>query len=158
MVSSNEMELSDIYLGLGRDRFDDILATVSMGSLKTFQVYETFKIRTRLSKLNRDRLKKAAPKLWSRIEEGDQDLAKEIAQGSLVSHMDFVVAVLDFLEIPHDGRGFFEKDAEATAKLADGWQARVFGEFKETHPVALVLLYINHLDWEMSEPTEVFTG
>ena len=99
-----------------------------------------------------------AMKLWSRIEEGDQDLTKEIAQGSLVSHMDFVVAVLDFLEIPHDGHGFFEKDAEATDKLADGWQARVFGEFKESHPVALVLLYINHLDWEMSEPTEVFTG
>jgi hypothetical protein len=152
------MELSEIYIGLGRDRFDDILGTVAMGSLKTFKVYETFKIRARLSKLNRDRLKKAAPKLWARLEEGDQELAKEIAQGSLVSHMDFVVAALDFLEIPHDGHGFFEKDAEASDKLVDGWQARLFSEFKDSHPMALVLLYINHLDWEMSDPTEVFAG
>lgn len=152
------MELSDIYLGLGRDRFDDVLGTVSMGSLKTFQVFESFKIRTRLSKLNRSRLRLAAPKLWARIEDGDQDLAKEIAQGCLVSHMDFVVSALDFLGIPHDGHGFFEKEAEATEKLVDGWQAKVFGEFKDKYPPALVLLYVNHLDWEMQEPTEVFVG
>lgn len=152
------MQLSDIYHGLGRDRFDAVLSTVSMGSLKTFKVYETFKIRTHLNKLNRERLKNAAPRLWARIEEGDQDLAKEIAQGALVSHMDFVVGALDLLEIPHDGHGFFDKDAEASEKLTDGWQKRVFDEFREKYTEALVLLYINHLDWEMSEPTEVFTG
>jgi len=152
------MQLSEIYTGLGRDRFDEVLATVFMGSLKTFKVYDTFKIRTHLSKLNRERLKNAAPKLWTRIDQGDEDLAKEIAQGALVSHMDFVVEVLDFLEIPHDGHGFFDKDAEASEKLVDGWQARIYGEFREKYPEALVLLYVNHLDWEMAEPTAAFTG
>lgn len=152
------MQLSEIYAGLGRDRFDAVLAAVSMGSLKTFKVYDTFKIRTHLSKLNRERLRNAAPKLWARIEQGDEDLAKEIAQGALISHMDFIVEALDFLEIPHDGHGFFDKDAEASGKLVDGWQARLHGEFREKYPEALVLLYINHLEWEMGEPAAAFTG
>jgi hypothetical protein len=152
------MQLSEIYAGLGRDRFDAVLATVSMGSLKTFKVYDAFKIRTHLSKLNRERLRNAAPKLWARIEQGDEDLAKEIAQGALISHMNFIVEALDFLEIPHDGHGFFDKDAEASEKLVDGWQARLYGEFREKYPDALVLLYINHLEWEMGEPAAAFTG
>lgn len=152
------MELSEIYAGLGRERFDEVLASVSMGSLKTFQVYETFKVRTRLSKLNRDRLRKAGPRLWARIAEGDEDVAKEIAQGALVSNMEFVVEALDFLGIAHDGSGFFDKDAEASEKLTEGWQGRLFSEFRERFSEALVLLYINHLDWEMGEPTEVFLG
>ena len=145
-------------MGLGRERFDAVLAAVSMGSLKTFKVYDTFKIRTHLTKLNRERLRNSAPKLWARIEQGDEDLAKEIAQGALISHMDFIVEALDFLEIPHDGHGFFDKDAEASEKLVDGWQARLHQEFREKHPEALVLLYVNHLEWEMGEPTTAFTG
>ena len=153
-----EMQLSEIFSGLGRDRFDAVLALVSMGSLKTFKVYDTFKIRTHLSKLNRERLRNAAPKLWARIQQGDEDLAKEIAQGALISHMDFIIEALDFLQIPHDGYGFFDKDAEASEKLVDGWQARVCDEFREKRPEALVLLYVNHLEWEMGEPAEAFTG
>lgn len=152
------MQLSEIYAGLGRDRFDAVLATVSMGALKTFKVYDTFKIRTHLSKLSRERLRNAAPRLWARIEQGDEDLAKEIAQGALISHMPFIVAALDFLGIPHDGNGFFDKDAEASEKLVDGWQARLYEEFRQKYPEALVLLYINHLEWEMGEPTAAFTG
>jgi hypothetical protein len=72
--------------------------------------------------------------------------------------MDFIVEALDFLEIPHDGHGFFDKDAEASEKLVDGWQARLYGEFREKYPEALVLLYVNHLEWEMGEPTAAFTG
>jgi len=134
------------------------LAAVSMGALKTFKVYDAFKIRTHLSKLNRERLRNAAPKLWARIEQGDEDLAKEVAQGALVSHMDLVVEALDFLEIPHDGNGFFDKDAEASEKLVDGWQSRLFEALREKYPESLVLLYINHLEWEMGEPTAAFTG
>ena len=152
------MTLSEVFQGLGRDRFDAILRGVSMGSLKTYQVYESFKIRTHLSKLNRDRLRKAAQKLWERIEGGDEDLSREVAQGALVSNIGIVVDVLDFLEIPHDGNGFFDKDASADERLQDGWQAKVMAEFSEKHPEALLLLYVNHLNFELGEPTEVFLG
>ncbi len=152
------MELTEVYRKLGRERFDDLLRCVSMGGLKTFKVYETFKIRTRLTKLNRDRLRKAAPRLWERIEQGDQDLAKELAQGILVSHIGFVAEVLDFLGIPHDGNGFFDQNANVNEKLTEGWQARVLDEFRERYPEPLILLYVNHLDWEQGEMEDVFRG
>ena len=85
----------------------------------------TFKAHARLNKLNREHLRKAAPRLWERLQEGDEDLAREIAQGVLVSNLAFVVEVLDFLEIPHDGNGFFDKDGAAAEKLTEGWQKRV---------------------------------
>ncbi len=129
-----------------------------MGGLKTFQVYESFKIRTRLTKLNRDRLRKAAPRLWERIEQGDEDLAKELAQGVLISHIRFVAEALDFLGIEHDGNGFFDKDADLDKKLSDGWRQRLLEEFKERYPESLILLYVNHLDWERGETEEVFLG
>ena len=158
MLSSKEMELSEVYRGLGRERFGDLLRCVSMGGLKTFQVYESFKIRTRLSKLNRDRLRKAAPRLWERIEQGDEDLAKELAQGVLVSQIGFVVEALDFLGIEHDGNGFFDKDAKVDEKLIEGWQSRVLEQFRDSHPEALILLYVNHLEWEQGDKSEVFLG
>lgn len=153
------MTLSEVFRGLGRERFDAVLKAVSMGALKTYQVYETFKIRTHLSKLNRDRLRKAGPRLWERLEAGDDDdLARELAQGALVSNLDLVVDVLDFLEIPHDGNGFFDKDASAEERLTDGWQERAVKEFKEKHPEPLLLLYLNHLHLELGEPENVFLG
>ena len=158
MVSSKEMELTEVYRGLGRERFEELLRSVSMGGLKTFQIYESFKIRTRMPKLNRDRLRKAVPRLWERIEQGDEDLAKELAQGVLVSHIQFVAEALDFLGIEHDGNGFFDKDANVEEKLTDGWQARVLEQFRERYSESLVLLYVNHLEWEQGEQEEVFLG
>lgn len=152
------MTLSGVFRELGRERFDAVLRAVSMGSLKTYQAYETFKIRTRLSKLNRDRLRKAAPRLWERLEQGEEDLARELAQGALVSNIGLVVDVLDFLEIPHDGNGFFDKDASGEERLTEGWEKRVFDEFREKHPEPLLLLYINHLHFELGEPDAVFVG
>ena len=152
------MTLSQVFAGLGDERFEATLKLVSMGALKTYQLFDSFKVRTRLNKLNRDRLRKAAPKLWERLKDGDEDLAKEIAQGVLVCHIDFVVEALDFLGIEHDGSGFFDKEASADDKLTDGWRKRLLEEFREKHPEPLILLYINHLDWELGEPTEVFTG
>ena len=43
-------------------------------------------------------------------------------------------------------------------RSVDGWQARLYEEFRGKYPEALVLLYVNHLDWEMGEPTAAFTG
>ena len=152
------MELSEVYRKLGRERFEELLKGVSMGGLKTFQLYESFKIRTRLTKLNRDRLRKAARKLWERVEQGDEELAKELAQGVLISHIGFVAEALDFLGIEHDGNGFFDKDAKVEEKLTEGWQARVLAEFGERYPESLILLYVNHLNWEQGGAEEVFLG
>ncbi len=152
------MTLSAIFTGLGRDRFEDLLGTVSMGGLRTYKIFETFKIRSRLHKLNRQKLRDAAPKLWERLDATDEELAREIAQGVLVSNLTLVVAALDFLGIAHDGNGFFDKDADAEAKLEPGWQRRLFDHMETDWPESVVLLYINHLDWELAKPETVFVG
>ena len=152
------MTLSAIFEGLGRERFDDLLGRVSMGSLRTYKLFESFKVRARLLKLNRQKLRASAPKLWDRLVEGDEELAREIAQGVLVSNLDLVVASLDFLGIPHDGNGFFDKDAEAEEKLQEGWRQKLFDHMQPDWPESVVLLYINHLDWELAEPQQVFVG
>ena len=152
-----QMELSEVYRALGQERFDELLGQVSMGSLRTYKLFDTFKVHARLNKLNRERLRKASPRLWERLQEGDEDLAREIAQGVLVSNLAFVVEVLDFLEIPHDGDGFFDKDGAAAEKLTEGWQKRVFEEFRAAlSRKPLILLYINHLDWELAKPDAPF--
>lgn len=152
------MTLSELLRGLGQERFEALLKEVSMGALRTYKLVDSFKVRAHLLKLNREKLRKAAPKLWERLGDGDEDLARELSQGMLVSHLDFVVEALDHLGIEHDGNGFFDKDAQANDKLSDGWQQKLLAEFRERYPEHLILLYINHLDWELGEPTEVFVG
>jgi hypothetical protein len=152
------MELTDAYKALGQSRFESLVGAVSIGALKTYSVYESFKVRIHLTKLNRQRLRRAAPRLWDRISDGDGDLARDFAQAVLVSNIDLIVNVLDFLEIPHDGNGFFDKDADPGEKLSDGWQQRVFDKFREGNTPEVVLLYINHLGWEMDKLDEPFTG
>lgn len=150
-----QMELSEVYVALGKERFDELIGQISMGSLRTYQLVESFKVRARLNKLNRERLRKATPQLWERLKEGDEDLASELAQAVLVSNIEFVVEVLDFLEIPHDA-GFYDKNSPVAEKLTEGWQKRVWDEFRARRPEALILLYINHLDWELAEPSPPF--
>jgi hypothetical protein len=152
------MTLAEVIRGLGRERFDELLANVSMGALRTYRLFDTFKARAHLLKLSRERLRKSAPKLWERIEAGDEDLARELSQGVLVSHLDFVVEALDRLGIAHDGNGFFDKDADVAGKLVGGWRADLFETFRERYPEALILLYINHLDWELDAIEKVFVG
>ena len=151
-----QMELSEVYRELGKERFDELIGQISMGSLRTYTVFESFKVHARLQKLNRERLRRATPQFWSRLEEGDEALAREIAQAVLVSNIGFVVEVLDFLEIPHDGGGFFNKEGAAAEKLSEGWRQRVFDEFRERYAHSLILLYINHLDWELAKPSTPF--
>jgi hypothetical protein len=149
------MQVSDIFVALGESAFEQMLRTVSIGKLKTFQLYERVKLRFHMAKLNAESLRKAAPRLYARIATPDNEFAVDVAQTILVSHLDMIRAVLDHIGIPHED-GFFAKDLDATGKLTPGWQQRVFDEFKAKFPEPLLIFYINHLDLELSKEPEIF--
>lgn len=149
------MQLTDIFLKLGRDNFDQLLRSVSIGRLKTFQLFERVKARLHVHKLNAETLRKAGPRAWSRLEGGEQDFAEDLAQAILVSHMDMIRAVLDHLEIPHQD-GFFSKDADLAGRFKDGWQQAAWDKFRGAYPPAALLFYLNHLGWEVAKTPEVF--
>ena len=149
------MHISDVYLGLGQDAFGQLIRGISIGKLKTYQIYEGFKVRAHLQKVNTESLRKAVPKLWERIGEGDEDFAKDLAQAVLVSHLDMITAVLDFLTIPHEN-GFFAKDMDSKPYFPEGWEGRVYENFRGTWPEALLLFYMNHLRWELLGAEEVY--
>jgi len=143
------MALTDVFLTLNEGEFGKLIGSVSMGKLKTYQLYDRIKTRTHLAKLNAENLQKAAPRLWSRIGEKDEEFAQDLSQAVLVCHLDMIVAVLNFLGIPHED-GFFAKDVDASPYLTDGWQERVIEKFKGVYPEALVRFYTAHLAWELS--------
>ena len=149
------MQLSDIFLGLGEPAFTQLVRAVSIGKLKTYQLYERMKIRFHLAKLNNEGLRKAEPRFWARITERDEDFATDLAQAILVSHLDMIKAVLDELGIPNED-GFFAKDIDGSKYLTEGWQQRVLEKFKTTFPEPLLLFYINHLGWEVAKTETVF--
>jgi len=151
------MQLSDIFLGLGEDTFQQLMRAVSIGRLKTYQIFDRVKTRLHLTKLNSETLRKAAPRIWARLQERDEEFATDVAQTILVSHLDMIRAVLDFLEIPHED-GFFAKDADVTSHLTEGWRERVWEKFHATFPPAALLFYINHLAWEIAKAEDVFVG
>src|SRR5690606_37447948 len=103
------------FQGLGEPAFRELLGQISMSRLKIYQIYDAVKVRTHLTKLNAESLRKAAPRLWARVAEGEEDFATELAQAILVSKLDVVVEVLDSLGIPHN-EGFFEKDIDLASQ------------------------------------------
>src|SRR5690242_5671333 len=143
------MQLCDIFLGLGEDNLQNNLRSVSMGRLRTYQLFDRMKARLHLNKLNSETLRKSAPRVWSRIEAHDDEFATDIAQAILVSHLDMIKAVLDHLGIPHED-GFFAKDAEIAGYLKDGWREGAWEKFHAAFPPAALLFYINHLAWEIA--------
>jgi hypothetical protein len=149
------MQLCDIFLRLGQDNFQQNMRSVSMGRLKTYQLYDRVKTRLHLSKLNSETLRKCAPRVWARIEAHDDEFATDISQAILVSHLDMIKAVLDHLGIPHED-GFFAKDAEVAGYLKDGWRQSTWEKFHATFPAAPLLFYINHLAWEIAKAEDVF--
>ena len=149
------MDISDVYLGLGQDTFAQLTRGISIGKLKTYQIYEGFKVRAHLQKVNTETLRKATPRLWQRIVDRDEDFARDMAQSILVSHLDMIAAVLDELGVPHEG-GFFAKDLDAAKYFPEGWEVRLMEKFHSTYPEALLLFYINHLRWELLQATDVF--
>ena len=46
------MQLSDIFLGLGEDNFLQLMRSVSMGRLRTYQLFDRVKTRLHLHKLS----------------------------------------------------------------------------------------------------------
>ena len=150
------MQIADIFLRLGEERFGELMRSVSMGRLRTFQLFDALKTRVHLHKLNSETLRNAAPRLWTRLgEENSGDLAGDLAQAILVSHLDLIKAVLDELGVPHE-EGFFAKDADVSGYLKDGWQQRVWEKFHGAFPPAALLFYINHLAWEVAKAEDVF--
>jgi hypothetical protein len=151
------MEISEVYQGLGPDAFAQLIRGISIGKLRTYQIYEGFKVRARLNKLNTEALRKSSPKFWDRIGAGDEEFGRDLAQAVLVSHLDLIAAVLDFLGVPHEN-GFFAKDMDAKPYFTGGWEDRVFGQFRSGYSEPLVLFYINHLRWELLGATDVYRG
>lgn len=149
------MQMCGVFQALGPDVFRDLLRHVSIGKMRTYQVYDRFKARAHLTKLNSEALRKAHPALWARIEAGEEDFATDLSQVFLISHLDMIVNVLDFLSIPHQD-GFFDKDLAPEKYLTDGWQERVFNEFSAKYPRNVLLFYINHLDWELTKADKLF--
>ena len=150
------MQLCDIFLGLDEATFQDLMRSVSIGKLKRFKLYDRVKTRVHLAKLSSETLRKATPRMWARLTERDDDFATDLAQAVLVSHLELIKGVLDFLGVPHD-EGFFAKDADVSTYLQPGWQQRVWEKFHETVPPAPLLFYINHLAWETLKAEDVFT-
>jgi len=148
------MHISDVYQSVGADGFAQLVRGISMGKLKTYQIYEGFKVRAHLHKLNTETLRKATPRLWERAL-AEEDFAKDLAQAILVSRLDMIIAVLDFLTVPHEN-GFFAKDMDPKPYFNEGWEGRVFEKFRGSYPEPMLLFYMNHLRWELLEAAEAY--
>jgi hypothetical protein len=151
------MQLCDIFLGLGEETFSQLLRSISLGKLKTYQLFDRLKTRLYLNKLNSETLRKSAPRSWARLQEKDDEFATELSQAILVSHMDMIVAVLNHLGVPHQD-GFFDKDADVAEYLKEGWRAEAWDKFHASFPPAALLFYINHLAWEVAKTEDVFVA
>jgi hypothetical protein len=149
------MQLSGVFLQLGEERLPQLLRGISIGKLKTYQLYERFKTRTHLAKVNTESLRKAAPRFWQRLNEQDEEFATDLAQAILISHMDMIAAVLNFLGVPNE-EGFFAKDLDAKQYLTEGWQTRVYERFKAEYPEMMLLFYVNHLGWELGGEKQAY--
>lgn len=149
------MQLSDVYVGLGEEAFGRLIRGISISRLKTYQLYDGLKARAHMAKMNTESLRKATPKFWERLNERDEEFAKDMAQAVLVSHLDMIVAVLDFAGIPNEN-GFFAKDMDPKPYLTEGWEKRVYERFRESYPEPLLLFYINHLAWELMNAAAPF--
>ena len=149
------MQMCGVFQALGPDIFHELVRGISIGKLRTYQVYERFKARARLVKLNSEALRKAEPRFWARIETGEEDFATDLSQVFLLSHLDMIVDVLNSLGIPHEN-GFFDKDLKPEQYLTEGWQRRVFDEHSSKYERAILLFYINHLDWELTKTEQIF--
>ena len=155
VIRSWMMQISGIFLALGEDVFGELVRHVSLGRLRTYQLFDQIKARTHLVKLNNEHLRKAIPRLWARIQEGEEDLAVDLSQAILVSHLDMIIEALNLLGIPHQD-GFFAKDSDVKGYLTEGWQQRVFEALKDKYSQAVVIFYINHLGVETGVTEDVF--
>src|SRR5207245_1403729 len=96
----------------------------------------------------------SAPKFWARIMGGDEDFGRDLAQSILVSHLEMITAVLDFLGVPHEN-GFFAKDMDPKPYFTEGWEQRILEKFQGIYPDAILTFYISHLKWELLGSAEL---
>ena len=148
------MQIVDVYRAAGPEGFALLVRGISIGKLKTYQIYEGFKVRAHLHKLNTESLRKAIPRMWERVQV-EEDFAKDMAQAVLVSHLDMITAVLDFLGVPHEN-GFFAKDMDPKPYFTEGWEDRVYQKFRENYAEPILLFYMNHLRWELLDASEAY--
>ncbi len=142
------MVFSELYLQLGESQLVPLLRTIALSKLKTFKMFDRLKTRLHLTKLNNDSLKTIGPRVWQRLNNREEALGQDLAQSILVSNLDMIKAVLDFLEVPHED-GFFAKDIEAAKYLTGDWQQRAYAHFRGQYPDALLAFYVNHLAFEL---------
>lgn len=150
------MQLCEVFRELGEVQFAQLLHRISISRLRTFQLYEPLKVRAHLHKLNTETLRKSAARFWSRLGEGEEALARDLAQAVLVSNIEMVQAVLDFLGVPNRD-GFFEKHLDASPYLTEGWRERVWEHFRGRFSEPLLRFYINHLAWELGKAEDLFS-
>lgn len=155
MLRSLKMQMCGVFQALGKEVFHELIRGISIGKLKTYQIYERFKVRAHLVKLNAETLRKAEPRFWERIGAGEEDFATDLSQVFLLSHLLMIGDVLNFLGIPNED-GFFDKDLKPEQYLTEDWQKRVFEEFSGKYRREILLFYINHLDWELNKTDQVF--
>ena len=67
-----------------------------------------------------------------------------------------IVALCDVDANILDQDGFFDKDIDGAKYLTEGWQQKTYDKFQATYPAAVLLFYINHLDWEVSKAEKIF--
>ena len=151
------MQLAAIFIGLGEDTFGLLLRSISIGKLKTYQLYDRMKTRMHVPKLNSEHIRKAQPRMWARLAENDEDFASDLSQAILISYLDMIKAVLDDLGIPNQ-EGFFDKNTDGAKYFSEGWQQKTYDKFKDTYPRPVLLFYINHLGVELAKSETVFQG
>jgi hypothetical protein len=149
------MKLHELFVALGEENFRSQLRGISIGTLRTYQIFDRVKTRCHLAKLNTENLRAAAPRLWERLKGGEAELALELSQAILVSQLKMIVDVLNFFEIPHED-GFFAKETDPKLFLKEGWQQTAYDHFKASYPPALLSFYLNHLAHEIDENSPVF--
>jgi hypothetical protein len=74
------MQISDVYLALGEEAFGQLIHGISIGRLKTYQMYEGFKVRAHLPKVNTELLRKAVPRFWARASAHEEDFSKDLGR------------------------------------------------------------------------------
>src|SRR5438270_3742214 len=131
------MDISEVYRSLGPEGFAQLIRGISIGKLRTYQIYEGFKVRAHLTKVNTEALRKAVPKFWERIMGGDEEFGRDLAQAVLVSRLEMIAGVLDFLGVPHEN-GFFAKDMDPKPYFTEGWEDRVYDRFHAEYSEPLV--------------------
>ena len=155
-LHSLNMPLTDVFKALSDEEFEKLMRTISISRLKTYKLYESLKTRAHLPKLNTRGLRKVTPRFWERIQNEDDDLAADLAQAILVGNLDMIIEILDFLGAEHSD-GFFDKDADVGETLKEDWQQRAYDHFKETYPPVVLLFYLNHLSWEVTEDKKLLS-